>query len=296
MDIDLRLDTIFDDQKAFLMQLGPIIGGLNHKVRSFVLRRSFDDTLYDVFTTKFPERNLVVKETKKFSTTAPRAPLEAHYLNRASDLGVTPKFLGFKECEEEYYLIAEKIFGYSLMELIDHKYYGPETAKNHLVCIIKNLQTLMNQGILLRELTPSQIMVTDYDPYMGVKFTNMSSAIGYHKGVYTDTLDRLCKHPLDQYYTAENSLPYEIGLLFHSLLTSGNAEAFRNVNEQLNTEVFWPCDLQVPDEFKALVHSCLREPENRIEFSKILDHEAFKPRVSSKSCSLMEAQAKLIMK
>jgi len=258
------------------------------------MRKSKHDTLYEIFTLKFPERFLVVKETKKDSIRAPRAMLEAHYLNRASDSGVTSKFLGFKECEDEFYLITERIFGYSLMDLVDYQYYGPETAKDHLVCIIKNLQTLMNKGILLRELSPSQIMVTDYDPYMGVKFTNMSSAIGYHPGVYADTLDRLCKHPLDQYYTVEKSLPYEIGLLFHSLLISVNADAFRNVNEQLNSEVYWPKEAKIPDEYKALVHACLREPENRIKFSEILEHEAFKPRVSSKSCSLIEAQAKLI--
>lgn len=228
-----------------------------------------------------------MKEIHKTEKGFIRSNIEAHYLQKCSETGLVPEFVHTFETSTRFYILTKSVPGTTLEDMSINQYYSEAMGRDHIRSVITGLQTLMSHGVLLRTLEPHQILARETNPYYEIMFLNLKSCISYHPGAYNDPFE-IEKHPLDKKFDAEYGLSYLVGMLLYKL-TVGSVP-FRTKEDKEQTDIFWPREYKhYSDEMKGFIYSCLSKWQNRIRFSKLTQHEFFKPALHSEQKSFLEA-------
>jgi len=231
--------------------------------------------------------HVILKETLKTEKGFIRSDIEAHYLQKCRETGLVPEFVYSFETANRSYILTKAVSGTTLEDMSVHSYYSEAMGRDHIRSVITGLTMLIQQGVLLRKLEPSQILARDTNPYFDVMFLNLKSAISYHPGAYNDMFETE-KHPWDRQFDAEFGLPYLVGNLLYKLVVG--SVPFRTEKDKEKVDIFWPREYKrYSDEMKGFIYSCLNKRQHRLKFSDLLNHEFFKTSLHSEQKSFLEA-------
>ena len=205
-------------------------------------------------------------------------PKEMYFINLINDESICPIILDCFQSETDFSIVMENLDG-KWIEL--YEYTGKKRMEKCLRRIIFNtilaLQNLVKKGIYYLDIKPSNIVF--HKTTYCVKLLDFEDALHGLENEnpvckkYVGTIGYCSPEVfLKTNYDVKKSIVFMIGTLIYSCIES--IEPFEDKNDYKNIETlkFEKCSVQAKDLIKKCI---LRDPNERIEFDNIINHDWF---------------------